>query len=326
MKIFYLMGGARTGKDTFVEEMNKYIPSAQISTVDKVKEIAKECFGWDGVKDDKGRTLLSDLKDAWDNYNNGTIKEVEKFIEKEKNSSTELVFIQVREYKSIMDMKELFGGEVIMIIRPSKEAVEFTVESKFLNEYPDHWEADYEIYNFGTLDEYKIKIKDFATYLKDLKKSANLDYISHIDPDYNIQVKYQHLSFKEFFPDADYSKQIFYLAGCVREIEYRKKMKEYEFNRNIGILDPLDSDYKKLLSFSDIITKDLNMISYSDCLVAYLDEYTAGTMMEMALAAAKIIPVFLIINNPKMLKDVWIIGMASKVFRSIEEFCEWVDK
>lgn len=64
--IFVINGPARTGKDTFVniyrEERKKdLVYTYNISTVDFVKTIAKEC-GWDGTKDEKNRKFLSNLK------------------------------------------------------------------------------------------------------------------------------------------------------------------------------------------------------------------------------------------------------------------------
>ena len=54
-KIFYINGAGGSGKDTFVDLVEKFVPVWKLSTVDEVKRIAIDHFGWDSVKDDKGR-------------------------------------------------------------------------------------------------------------------------------------------------------------------------------------------------------------------------------------------------------------------------------
>ncbi|MDA3834719.1 MAG: hypothetical protein PF495_15145 [Spirochaetales bacterium] len=64
-KIFYVNGVGGCGKDTFLDYVDEFMVTTRTSTVDAVKEIARERFGWDGVKDEKGRALLSALRYAW---------------------------------------------------------------------------------------------------------------------------------------------------------------------------------------------------------------------------------------------------------------------
>ena len=45
---------ARSGKDTFAEYLNDFVPTLKYSSIDKVKDIAKQC-GWDGTKNEKSR-------------------------------------------------------------------------------------------------------------------------------------------------------------------------------------------------------------------------------------------------------------------------------
>ena len=69
MKIIVINGTGGAGKDTFVDVLKSksYVKDYFIynySTIDRIKTIAEQC-GWDGKKDEKGRQLLSDLKDAF---------------------------------------------------------------------------------------------------------------------------------------------------------------------------------------------------------------------------------------------------------------------
>lgn len=290
MIILYLMGGKRTGKDTFSNELNKYIRTEQISVVDKVKEIAKKMFGWDGEKDEKGRKLLSDLKDAWDTYNDGTILEVENWLERKKETNTKVACIQVREYHSIEKMKKRFGGFTVHIKRPL--IVQTGVEKIKLNDYPKGWKADFTIYNTKGLDDYKKLIEDFASEIKLI----------------GINV---------------------YLAGCVRETDYRKTCKNYKFKNNIvNFIDPLDYD-KEIIhnkeSYEKIIDRDLELIDKCDCLISYIREYTAGTSMEMMYAKIRDIPIYTILSSDKK-QDIWIVGNSDKVFDTTDKCLEYLDK
>lgn len=68
-QIFVINGSGGVGKDTFVElvsvelndKLKRFHTVVNFSSVDKVKEIARE-IGWDGRKTEKDRKFLSDLK------------------------------------------------------------------------------------------------------------------------------------------------------------------------------------------------------------------------------------------------------------------------
>lgn len=78
-KILIINGVPRAGKDTFVDSCRRYfcedacIPHLfhAYSSVDTIKEIAYNHFGWSGEKDEAGRALISELKDAATRYNDG---------------------------------------------------------------------------------------------------------------------------------------------------------------------------------------------------------------------------------------------------------------
>ena len=68
MKITLLTGPAGVGKDTFAREIiegEKY--TAAIAFADYLKHTA-HALGWDGMKDDKGRTFLQELGDVVRRY------------------------------------------------------------------------------------------------------------------------------------------------------------------------------------------------------------------------------------------------------------------
>lgn len=63
MHIFTVSGKARNGKDSVADIMMKklYGKSIKIAMADYLKFMASKYYGWDGEKDEKGRTILQQL-------------------------------------------------------------------------------------------------------------------------------------------------------------------------------------------------------------------------------------------------------------------------
>lgn len=72
--VILINGKARCGKSTLASLMCKYLqpnlkaPILKIHNGDKVKELAKDFFKWDGAKTVDGRQLLLDITNAGYNY------------------------------------------------------------------------------------------------------------------------------------------------------------------------------------------------------------------------------------------------------------------
>ncbi len=101
MKTVYIINGRpRAGKDTFVSLFGKNIATENYSSVDPVKEIAKQ-VGWDGRKTEADRKFLSDLKKLLTEYNDfpfeKTKEEIGRFIE----GPAQALFIHIREPEEI---------------------------------------------------------------------------------------------------------------------------------------------------------------------------------------------------------------------------------
>ena len=62
MKVILISGKAEAGKDSTFDILNRLIPDEfkkiRMAYGDYVKETAKQLWGWDGKKDEKGRALL----------------------------------------------------------------------------------------------------------------------------------------------------------------------------------------------------------------------------------------------------------------------------
>ena len=107
-QIFITNGMARSGKDTFAEYLNDFVPTLKYSSIDKVKDIAKQC-GWDGTKDEKSRKFLSDLKILTSKFNNMPFRAIKTTVDQFKEDKEKrILLIDIREPKEIEKSKKAF--------------------------------------------------------------------------------------------------------------------------------------------------------------------------------------------------------------------------
>lgn len=162
MKIFIVNGYPESGKDTFIDMCLEYLGNNgfKYSTIDAVKEYAKQ-IGWDGKKDDRGRALLSDLKNALEKYNNFSHINVREFIGRTlytgaKNGESldnYVFFIIVREPEQIRALLNEYKNSKSIIIK--RDAVEKREYSNDADRKVELFTYDYTVYNTGTLKNLK---------------------------------------------------------------------------------------------------------------------------------------------------------------------------
>lgn len=106
-QIFITNGMARSGKDTFAEYLNYFVPTLKYSSIDKVKDIAKRC-GWNGTKDEKSRKFLSDLKVLTSQFNDMPFRAIKTTVDQFKeDKEKKILLIDIREPKEIEKAKKL---------------------------------------------------------------------------------------------------------------------------------------------------------------------------------------------------------------------------
>lgn len=169
-QIFIINGSGGVGKDTFVkfvsDELNdimkRFHTVVNFSSVDRVKEIAKE-IGWNGGKTEKDRKFLSDLKALTNNYCDMPFKSLEnKAFEFKRNDENILLFLHIREPEEITRAVLKYNAKTILITRNSIHKIVSNLSDKNVFNY----KYDYEIENNGTLDELKDKAKEFIKNLE----------------------------------------------------------------------------------------------------------------------------------------------------------------
>jgi hypothetical protein len=174
--VLIVNGGPEAGKDVFTSQIKFHFAADMynnrlynyMSTVDHIKEIALEKFDWDGIKDEKGRRLLSDLKAASTRYNIGPFKKIINHIDNLKNFSIDYVYIIIsiihcREPEEIQRLKHYYKNECITIL--IKRNTNIVISNQSDNDV-DKYLYEYIIDNNGSLDDFYDRCKDFYDSLK----------------------------------------------------------------------------------------------------------------------------------------------------------------
>ena len=154
--IWVINGTGGCGKDTFIEFVSKYAKVRNISSIDKVKEVAK-VIGWNGEKNDKSRKFLSDLKALTTEYNDMAFNDIAEKTEEFKNSDDEILFIHIREIENIERAVNEFGAKALLIKRDGLE----NISSNRSDADVDKYDYDQTINN-TTLEEFENEAKKFA--------------------------------------------------------------------------------------------------------------------------------------------------------------------
>lgn len=166
MKIICVNGYARSGKDTFCKiAFRERGLVYYYSTIDEVKKFAK-ILGWDGKKDEKGRKLLSDLKDCLTEYNDLPNKYVLTQIRRKLSvvidPDNSIFLVQMREPEEIKQWSKEYGARSLLINRPGTEKTwgNHADDNITVNKY------DYIIYNDGSIEDLRTKTINFIDTIR----------------------------------------------------------------------------------------------------------------------------------------------------------------
>lgn len=159
-QIIVINGVGGSGKDTFVEFLSKYNRVMNVSSIDKVKEIAT-IIGWDGKKEEKDRKFLSDLKKLTTEYNDMAFIDIKQKVEKFKNSDDEIMFIHIREPEEIQRAVNAFNAKTLLVRRKGLEAI----TTNYSDASVENYKYDFYIIN-DTLEQLEEDAKNFGKNLE----------------------------------------------------------------------------------------------------------------------------------------------------------------
>ena len=160
--IFVVNGLPHSGKTEFENMVAKYAKTEILSSVDFVKEVAKFA-GWDGVKDDRGRLFLSQLKSIMTIYDDIPFKIMKKKVKEFRKSDSEILFLDIREIDEIKRAVRKFGAQTILVKRPNNRNLISNDSDRYVECYDNY---TYLLNNDSGLEELEDKAHGFVEYLR----------------------------------------------------------------------------------------------------------------------------------------------------------------
>lgn len=159
MKVIVINGSNSTGKDKFARLFSEHYfgKVSNISSVDHIKNAAKEYFGWDGKKSDDSRKFLSDLKNLCREYNNGPFQYV---VDKIKEKNCDVNFVHCREPEEIQKFKEYYKDDFISIILKKDDRY---VADNDADKNVSNYNYDFEIDNNSDIDNLEKQVINFIS-------------------------------------------------------------------------------------------------------------------------------------------------------------------
>lgn len=179
--VLIINGFPQSGKDLMCTIAEDYYDTINYSTVDTVKDIADQ-MGWNGIKTDKNRDMLSALKDFYTEWFDGPYNECvkiinEEIIDDEGDRWADYIFMHVREPVEINRLIEYCSENNV-------ECYAVFVERKDAETpYGNHADKDVKnlrydciIRNNGTKERFKENVLNFLNSIADgiYKKIDNI--------------------------------------------------------------------------------------------------------------------------------------------------------
>ncbi len=150
--VVIINGKGGVGKDTLVEYARKEFAIMNVSSIDPVKQIAREC-GWYGEKTEKARKFLSDLKKLLIDYNDMPNTHCYNEYQTFASSRNQILFVHIREPEEIKKYQTLLTRDsakcVTLLV--TREGVETGGNTS--DEGVENYNYDYRFDNTGDIQE-----------------------------------------------------------------------------------------------------------------------------------------------------------------------------
>jgi len=178
MYIVVVNGSNQTGKNNFVNYFIKHYEykATNMSTIDRVKEISKKYFGWNGKKTDDARRFLAEMKRIWAEYNNGPFLYMVKKIKEDyaklnkKDKRNFIYFIHCREPEEIQKFKDKYGDKCATILLKRDDRV---VANNDADKNVDNYNYDKIVQNDGSKINLELSAVEFVEYIRSIKNKNN---------------------------------------------------------------------------------------------------------------------------------------------------------
>jgi hypothetical protein len=167
LNVICINGISYAGKDTFVDFVENAIGKenvARMSTIDPIKLIYKEFFGWNEEKTPFHRKNLNTLKNIWRDVTNGPIEYVAGNIKSCQDKKIPYLFVMVREFDEMMSIKQLAlnldcNGFTLNVLRNISDIP--AIEVQFLKSHPKDFQYDISIINPTVINYPKLPKLEF---------------------------------------------------------------------------------------------------------------------------------------------------------------------
>ena len=162
--VIVINGAGGVGKDTLCDLSAKHFKVRNISSVDPIKEIARFC-GWTGVKDDRARKFLHDLKTLTAEYNdfptNWALAVFREFME----SDEQILYVHIREPREIEKFVAGTEGVAKTLLVRGGSRTRSGVYGNAADDCVEQYSYDYYYTNDLPLDETE---REFVKLLSDI--------------------------------------------------------------------------------------------------------------------------------------------------------------
>ena len=156
--VIVINGAGGVGKDTICDLAAKHFKVRNISTVDPIKEIATFC-GWTGVKDDRARKFLHDLKTLTAEYNefptNWAMNVYRQFL----LTDEQILFVHIREPWEIAKFVKATEGEAKTLLVRGGTRTRQDAYGNAADDQVEGYEYDYYFVNDRPLEETEENVK-----------------------------------------------------------------------------------------------------------------------------------------------------------------------
>lgn len=154
-KVVGFCGLAGSGKNEAANAVLNKSDWFQVAFASAMKECARVVFGWNGVKDQKGRALLQEIGMAGRKYNPDVwIQHLSKeiaLLQQEIGFHSNFAITDVRFDNEAEFVKRDLGGIIIRILNPNQAKEKFHAHVSECEQWKIH--SDYIIVNDGTKED-----------------------------------------------------------------------------------------------------------------------------------------------------------------------------